>query len=428
MLFNFFTDNIRGVICSLLKKIFMNFLRTIKVLLITVAAFFLQNSNAQTSASGVKRPTTKRTAKETGLKDAYKNYFLIGAALNSPQIEEQEPNAKLLVPQQFNSITPENIMKCEVIYPGWDKYNFYLADKYVAYGKKNNMFVVGHTLVWHSQLSPFVNNIQSKDSFLLFFTNHINTVAGRYAEKVNSWDVVNEALNEDGTLRQSIFLEKLGEDYIRKAFELAAKADPKAALYYNDYNIEQPQKRAGVIALVKKLQASGTKINGIGIQAHWSINGPPLKDIEDAIVEFAALGLKVSFTELDLTALPNPWDLVGAELSQNFEGSPYMNPYPNGLPDAMQIKLAKGYEDLFKLFIKHKDKIERVTFWGVNDGQSWLNNWPIKNRTNHPLFFDRDFKPKLAYKKVMALVQKTNGLNVKKILNSSYKSLKKLHD
>jgi endo-1,4-beta-xylanase len=396
----------------------------VKKYLFAVTILLLQYSNAQTSSSDNKRKATKKAT----LKTAYKNYFLIGAALNSPQIEEQEPNAKELVPVQFNSITPENIMKCEVIHPEWDKYNFDLSDKYVDYGKKNNMFVVGHTLVWHSQLSPFVNNIQSKDSFLLFFTNHINTVAGRYAGKVNSWDVVNEALNEDGTLRKSIFLEKLGEDYIQQAFQLAAKADPKAKLYYNDYNIEQPKKRAGTIALIKKLQASGTKIDGVGIQAHWSINGPPLKDVEDAILEFSALGLKVSFTELDLTALPNPWDLVGAEVNQNFEGSPYMNPYPKGLPDSMQIKLAKGYEDLFKLFIKYKDKIERITFWGVNDGQSWLNNWPIKNRTNYPLFFDRDFKPKLAYKKVMALVQKSNNPEFKKIPKSTYKNSKKIHD
>jgi endo-1,4-beta-xylanase len=377
-----------------------------KLFLFAGAVIMLLYGNAQTSPALSRKPTKRIAPKKAGLKDAYKNYFLIGAALNSPQIEEQEPNAKVLVPQQFNSITPENIMKCEVIHPGWDKYNFDLSDKYVAYGKKNNMFVVGHTLVWHSQLSSFANNIQSKDSFLLFFANHINTVAGRYAGKIDSWDVVNEALNEDGTLRQSVFLEKLGEDYIQKAFELAAKADPNAKLYYNDYNIEQPQKRAGTIALIRKLQAAGTKIDGVGIQAHWSINGPPLKEVEDAILEFSALGLKVSFTELDLTALPNPWDLKGADVSQNYEGSPFMNPYPKSLPDSMQLKLAKGYEDLFKLFIKYKNKIERVTFWGVNDGQSWLNNWPIKNRTNYPLFFDRNFKPKLACKKVMALVQK----------------------
>ena len=379
----------------------MKFFVRIRILLTFTAIVFLQHSKAQNPSSVI-----KKTDKKASLKNSFKNYFLIGAAINAAQIEEKEPNAAILIPQQFNSITPENIMKCEVIHPQWDKYNFDLADKYVAYGKKNKMFIVGHTLVWHSQLSPFINNIQSSDSLMMFMTNHINTVAGRYAGKVNSWDVVNEALNEDGTLRKSIFLEKLGEDYLRKAFELAAKADPNAELYYNDYNIEQPKKRAGAIKLIKKIQASGTKIDGVGIQAHWSINGPPLQDIENSIIEFSALGLKISFTELDLTVLPNPWDLKGADVNQNFEGSPFMNPYPNGLPDSLQRKLAKDYEDLFKLFIKYKNKIERVTFWGVNDGQSWLNGWPIKGRTNYPLLFDSNFKPKLAYKKVMALVPK----------------------
>ena len=359
----------------------------------------------QTLYSGC-NPSKNISSNSTSLKEGFKNEFLIGTALNATQIEEKEPNAAALVPQQFNAITPENIMKCEIIHPDWDRYDFDLSDKYVEYGKKHKMFIVGHTLIWHSQLAPFVSKIKSSDSLLLFMTNHINTVAGRYAGKVDSWDVVNEALNEDGTLRNSVFLQKLGDDYIRKAFELAAKAAPNTELYYNDYNIEQPKKRAGAIAMIKKLQTSGTRIDGVGIQGHWRINGLPLEDIENSIIEFSALGLKVSFTELDITVLPNPWDLKGADVNQNFEGSPYMNPYPQGLPDSMQIKLAKCYEDLFKIFIKHQDKIERITFWGVNDGQSWLNGWPIKNRTNYPLLFDRNFKPKLAFEKVMALTQK----------------------
>ena len=359
----------------------------------------------QTLYSGC-NPSKNISSNSTSLKEGFKNEFLIGTALNATQIEEKEPNAAALVPQQFNAITPENIMKCEIIHPDWDRYDFDLSDKYVEYGKKHKMFIVGHTLIWHSQLAPFVSKIKSSDSLLMFMTNHINTVAGRYAGKVDSWDVVNEALNEDGTLRNSVFLQKLGDDYIRKAFELAAKAAPNTELYYNDYNIEQPKKRAGAIAMIKKLQTSGTRIDGVGIQGHWRINGLPLEDIENSIIEFSALGLKVSFTELDITVLPNPWDLKGADVNQNFEGSPYMNPYPQGLPDSMQIKLAKCYEDLFKIFIKYQDKIERITFWGVNDGQSWLNGWPIKNRTNYPLLFDRNFKPKLAFEKVMALTQK----------------------
>ncbi len=343
------------------------------------------------------------SSSQSSLKDAYRNDFLIGAALNEDLITGKDAVGTALVAAQFNSTTPENIMKCEVIHPEWGKYNFDAADKYVAFGKQHNMFIVGHCLIWHSQLSSFVNNIHSPDSLKQFMVNHINTVAGRYAGKVNGWDVVNEALDEDGTLRKSIFLEKLGEDYIADAFKLAEKAAPNTELYYNDYNIEQPEKRAAAIALLKKIKASGARIDGVGIQAHWSINGPPLEDIENAINEFSALGLKVMFTELDLTALPNPWDLKGADVNQKFEADAKMNPYPNGLPDYMQTKLANGYEDLFKLFLKHKDKISRVTFWGVNDGGSWLNNWPIKGRINYPLLFDRNYKTKLAYDKVMAL-------------------------
>jgi endo-1,4-beta-xylanase len=368
-----------------------------------IATGFLPKSYLKSSQSSKEDARELHFLHDSSLKNHFKLDFLIGTALNVSEIEEKLPAAKLLIPAQFNAISPENIMKCEVIHPEWNVYHFELADQYVDYGRKHNMFIVGHTLIWHSQLSPFVKNIQSSDSLLLFMTNHINTVAGRYAGKINSWDVVNEALNEDGTLRNSIFLEKLGEDYIRKAFELAAKAAPRAELYYNDYNIEQPKKRAGVIALVKKLKAAGTRIDGIGIQGHWSIKGPSLEDIENSILEYAALGLKVSFTELDITCLPNPWDLTGADVNQNYENSPFMNPYPHGLPDSVQLKLATCYEGLFKLFIKHKDKIERVTFWGVNDGQSWLNNWPIKGRTNYPLLFDRNYKPKPAFEIVMAL-------------------------
>ena len=348
----------------------------------------------------------KSTSGSSSLKDLYKTDFLVGTAMNGEQIEEKEPKAAALIPAEFNSITAENIMKCEVIHPGWDRYNFDLADKFVAYGKRNHMFIIGHNLIWHSQLAPFVSEIKSSDSLMLFMTNHINTVAGRYAGKVNGWDVVNEALNEDGSMRNSIFLEKLGEGYVTKAFELAAKAAPNTELYYNDYNIEQPQKRAGAIKLIKKIQAAGVRIDGVGIQGHWSINKLPLEDLEQSINEFAKLGLKVMITELDVTVLPNPWDLKGADVNQNFEGNPAMNPYPSDISDSADTKLALYYERLFKLFLKYNDNISRVTFWGVNDSQSWLNNWPIKNRTNYPLLFDKNFNKKSAYKKVAALKEK----------------------
>lgn len=336
-----------------------------------------------------------------GLKTVFADDFLIGAAINADQIMEKDSNALSLLPSEFNSITPENIMKCEIIHPEWNKYNFELADKIVLLGDKNDMFTVGHTLVWHSQLSPFVTKIKSKDSLTMFLENHINTIASRYDGKIEAWDVVNEALNEDGTMRKTIFLDLLGDDFVTNAFRLAQKATPNSELYYNDYNIEQPKKRAGAIELIKKIQAAGVRIDGVGIQGHWSIKGLPLEDIEQSILEYASLGIKVMFTEVDITVLPNPWDLQGADVNQNFEGSPMMNPYPESLPDSVQVALADEYAKLFNLFLKHKDKISRVTFWGISDANSWLNGWPIKGRTNYPLLFDRKYLPKPAYDKVV---------------------------
>jgi endo-1,4-beta-xylanase len=341
----------------------------------------------------------KSVSDSTSLKYVFKNDFFIGAALNAAQIEEKEPNAALLVPQQFNVITPENIMKAQIIHPSWDKYNFDLADKIVEYGKKHDIKINGHTLIWHSQLPGFMMNMKDADSVKKYFTDHIASVAGRYDGKILSWDVVNEALNEDGTMRKTIFLDKLGENYVTEAFRLAQKAAPNTELYYNDYNNEQPLKRAGCIALIKKIQAAGVRIDGVGIQGHWHLNKIPLHEIEQSILEYSALGLKVMFTELDIEVLPR--NFQGADISQRVADNPSMNPYVNGLPDSVQQQLANDYESLFKLFLKYKDKIDRVTFWGVNDGQSWLNNWPIRGRTNYPLLFDRNFKPKPAFYKVV---------------------------
>jgi len=341
-------------------------------------------------------------AQTPSLKDVFKKDFLIGTAMNAPQIEGKDAAADQLIKHQFNAVTPENCMKAEIIQPGWDKYNFDLADKLVAFAEKNNIKINAHNLIWHSQLPAFMRHMQSADSVKQYFVNHITKVASRYDGKVYSWDVVNEALNEDGSLRKDIFLDKLGDDYIVEAFRLAEKAAPHTKLYYNDYNIEQPKKRAGAIALIKKIQAAGVRIDGVGIQGHWSAGKVPMKDIEESIKEFSALGIEVMFTELDLSVLPNPWDKVTADVSATAKGSAQMNPYTNGLPDSVQQLLAKSYADLFTLFMKYKKDISRVTFWGVNDGQSWLNGFPIRGRTNYPLLFDRNFKPKPAFYSVIA--------------------------
>ncbi|QLC65802.1 endo-1,4-beta-xylanase [Flavobacterium sp. LPB0248] len=339
----------------------------------------------------------------TSLKDAYKDDFYIGTALSANQIEQKDKKEDSLIRKEFNAITAENIMKSMYMHPQKDKYDFTLSDKFVAYGEKNKMFIHGHTLIWHSQLAPWMEKIADSTEMKAFMQDHITTIVSKYKGRINSWDVVNEALNEDGTLRQSVFFKTLGEKYLVDAFKLAAKADPKAELYYNDYNIEEPAKRAGAIALIKKIKAEGGKVDGVGIQGHWRLQSPSIEEIEKSILEYSALGIKVAFTELDITVLPNPWDLKGADVNQKFEGNPKMNPYPEKLPDSIQNKLAERYESIFKLFLKHKDKISRVTFWGVYDGQSWLNDWPIKGRTNYPLPFDKDLKHKPAYDSILKL-------------------------
>ena len=347
------------------------------------------------------------------LKKYYSSFFNIGAAINEDIILGLDDDSKQIVETQFNSITPENSLKWMFVQPYPNSFNFTVADKYVNIGIKNKMHIVGHALVWHSQLADFMQNVKSKAEMNKHFENHINTVVSRYKGKIDAWDVVNEAFNEDGSLRESVFYKFLGKNYIEKAFKLANEIDPNADLIYNDYNLYKKEKRDGVIQMVKQMQSKGIKIDGIGVQAHWSLNQPSLNEIEQIIFDISELGVDVMFTELDISVLPNPWEQVGAEVSQNFsrfEGDAKMNPYPDKLPKSIQNKLAKRYNDIFQLFIKHSDKISRVTFWGVMDKHSWLNDFPIKGRTNYPLLFNRTYQEKEAYKALIELVS-TNKIN-----------------
>ena len=354
--------------------------------------------------SSCKKKTLVNVEKPNGLKEVYKNNFLIGVAINANQINEKNEVQNALIKTEFNSITPENIMKSLLIHPKKDTFNFELPDKLVGLAEKNNMHIQGHTLVWHSQLSPFFKEIKDSTEMVNELKNHINTIVGRYKGKIDAWDVVNEALNDDGTLRKTAFLDALGEDYLSLAFDLTQKVDPDAELYYNDYSMTIPAKRAGAIKMIKKIQELGAKIDGIGMQGHWDLNTPSIEEIEKSIVEYAELGIKVAITELDVSVIPMPWDFSGADVNVKFEsGDPTMNPYPEKLPDSIQVKLAERYEAIFKLFLKHEDKISRVTFWGVNDGDSWKNDWPINGRTNYPLLFDRNNEKKKSYDSVFNL-------------------------
>ena len=347
----------------------------------------------------------------TSLKDAYQGCFLVGAALNPAQFSGKDARETALVKAQFNSISPENVLKWEVVHPKPDTYDFALADQYVDFGLKNHMFIIGHTLVWHSQTPKWVfedeqGNPLSRTSLLKRLHDHIQTVVGRYKGKVNAWDVVNEALNEDGTLRQSPWMKIIGEDYIEKAFEYAHEADPQAQLNYNDYSLENEAKRKGALKLVEALKAKGVPINGVGLQDHVHMDWPTLNEIDTTISEFGKLGMKVMITELDVDVLPQATSSQTAEVSLNVAADPKLNPYPNGLPDSVQQALAKRYGDLFATYAKHCGVVTRVTLWGVTDKNSWKNDWPVKGRTNYPLLFDRSGQPKPAFNAVIEAAPK----------------------
>ena len=339
---------------------------------------------------------------QPALKEAFKDDFLIGVALNESQFTGPNAREAALAKAQFNSISPENVLKWESVHPGPDRYNFGPADSYVEFGLKNNMFIIGHNLIWHQQTPKWVfqddkGNPISRDALLERMHNHILAVVGRYKGKVGGWDVVNEALNEDGTLRQSPWEKIIGDDYLLKAYQFAKEADPNVQLYYNDYSLENVSKREGAIALVKKLQAAGIPIAGVGLQGHYNLTWPTTNQLDETIKAFSKLGVKVMVTELDMDVLPPATRSQAAEVSMNFALRAELNPYTNGLPASVQQNLANRYADLFKVFVANRGVVARVTFWGVTDADSWRNDWPVKGRTAYPLLFNRDCQPKPAF-------------------------------
>jgi len=341
------------------------------------------------------------------LKEAFRGDFLIGAAVNPFRLAAEDSKEAALVRAQFDSISPENVLKWGSIHPAPGRYNFEPADRYVAFGEKNGMSIVGHCLVWHNQTPAWVfhddkGNLVDRDTLLARMHDHIQTVVGRYKGRIQSWDVVNEALDDNGELRQSLWMKIIGPDYIDKAFQFAHEADPNAILNYNDYALENEAKRNGAIELIKGLKARGIPVSVVGLQGHDSLEWPSTEAEDATIASLGALGVKVAITELDVNVLPQATRQQTAEVTLSVEARKALNPYVDGLPDSVGERLTKRYASLFAVFLKHKDVISRVTFWGVTDADSWLNNWPVRGRTNYPLLFDRNSQPKPAFEAVIA--------------------------
>lgn len=354
------------------------------------------------------------TNENVTLKDAFKGTFYIGTAINAAQITGRDTASVELIKAQFNAIVAENCMKSASVQPQEGKFNFTLADQFVAFGEANGMFITGHTLIWHSQIPAwfFTDSLGSDVGPEVLkgrMKKHIYTVVGRYKGRVKGWDVVNEAILDDGSWRNSKFYRILGKDFIKLAFKFAHEADPDAELYYNDYSMANAGKREGVMAMVRALQDAGIRIDGIGMQTHIGLDYPDIPEFEKSLEAFASLGLKVMISEMDLTVLPSPQGNTGADVSQSNAYRESINPYKSGLPDAVEQKFNDRYLDFFRLFLKHKDQISRVTWWGVTDAHSWRNNWPVRGRTDYPLLFDRTFRPKPVVREIIEEVNKTDG-------------------
>ena len=347
------------------------------------------------------------------LKDAYKNDFLIGVAVNQRQFTGEDTNGVALITSQFNAISPENVMKWALIHPNpvTNAYDFGPADAYVAFGEQHHMFIVGHTLVWHNQTPRWVfqdengrslsaTNAADRELLLQRMHDHIQTVVGRYKGRIKVWDVVNEALNDSSSMndtnllrRQSPWVRILGVDFIVKAFQYAHEADPDAILRYNDYSIENPAKRERLITLIKYLQSQHVPVMAIGSQTHANLSWPTFELEDSFLTEVSGLGLPVHITELDVNGSQGGQRSQSADITQNAQASG-----GGSQIESVQEKLTQQYSSLFKAFVKHRDEIKLVTFWGVTDADSWRRN-------GSPLLFDGNWQPKPAFDAVIKAAQ-----------------------
>lgn len=385
---------------------------TVFQLLLFSSTLLLLGNCAQTKKQSQSASTTTNTV----LRDAFRDAFLLGTAVNDQMVSGADKASQDIVIKHFNTITLENSMKAGLVNPRPGVFNFKPADDFVAFGEKNKMFIVGHTLVWHNQTPDWFftdanGKPNTKEAQIERLREHIKTVAGRYAGRVNAWDVVNEVIDNDGSYRPTTWVKSIGngDTLVKLAFKFASEYAPNTELYYNDFNAWRPSKRDGIVRMVKMLQKEGIRIDGVGMQGHWGLNYPKTQYIESAIDAYAALGIKVMITELDVDVLPltKEGQIIGQGMSdkqfQLEEFKEFLDPYAKGLPDSMQTVLANRYAELFKIFYNRRDKIARVTLWGVQDGMSWKNDYPIPGRTNYPLLWDRNRQAKLALNAVLSV-------------------------
>lgn len=334
-----------------------------------------------------------------GLKDYYEDYFLVGAAVTPRQLTGDD---SALIVDHFNSITAENAMKMGPIHPTEKEYFWKDADAIADFAKKHKIKMRGHTLLWHAQAPNWMfkddaGNTVSKEVLLQRLKSHITTVVNRYKDRVYGWDVVNEAIDDNDTVfyRNTQWYKIIGEEFIARAFEYAHAADPKAVLFYNDYNTENPKKREKIFQMVKRLKEAGVPIHAVGLQGHWSINNPSREELTKSIEMFSGLGLQVQVTELDVSVY------AGRQGGQLINGR---RDTTSAFTPEMEEAQREKYKMIFDVFREQKGKLTGITFWNLSDRYTWLDG---RGRKNYPLLFDVNRKPKKVYYDVVEFANKT---------------------
>lgn len=363
------------------------------------------------------------------LREAYRDYWYTGVSVNQWQVKADNGEGRKfdvtghisndqtadwpLIVNNFNWVVAENCMKCEVIHPQEGVYDFTLADQFVDKAKAAGLKVQGHCLIWHSQCAPWFHfdekgNLVSPEVLKKRMREHIYTIVSHFKGRVDAWDVVNEAFEDDGSPRQSLFYKILGTDYIPLAFQYAHEADPSIQLFYNDFSMNKATKVEGVARFFRPLIQQGLPITAIGMQGHMiledNVDNSVIKQYEHSINTIAALGVPTFFSELDLSVLPNPYGFSGANISDAFTYRPEMDPYKEGLTKEQEAKIEQFWVDFYKMLIPHHKDILRVNFWCLNDADSWRNDFPIKGRTDYATLFDRQNQLKPFVQRLIELV------------------------
>ena len=327
----------------------------------------------------------------TGLKDAYKDYFSIGVAVNMQNITNPEQIA--IIKKDFNSITAENDMKPQPTEPAYGQFNWENADKIANFCRSNGIKLRGHCLMWHAQIGKWMyqdekGNLVSKEKLFQNMKHHITAIMERYKDVVYAWDVVNEAISDGGRpvmgqkpspYRNSPLYQIAGDEFIKKAFIYAREADPNVLLFYNDYNAADPQKRDRIYNMVKSMKEEGVPIDGIGMQGHYNIYGPSMEDVDAALTKYSTIVKHIHITELDIRANEE----MGGHLNFSREAG--------DISQTVKLLQEDQYTRLFKILRKHKDVVDNVTFWNLSDRDSWVGV------RNYPLPYDENYKPKRVY-------------------------------